>query len=496
MSGSVMYTSVDVSAARAARQRARRAEQAAERRRREAARAAERQRHAEARAAARARAAAERRRHAEGRAAARAGADAERARRRAADESRRATAERAARQRAAGERLAEVNALIERLPQRATPGRAAAARTAAELADRLPAAPAGGLDAEIEALRQRVARLGEAARQGERADDRRRELAALWARLTPAGERADPAGHRAAGEALERLRAALDAGETVRFEALAGTAAHLLDRHDLAIADAAEARAARERAAAEARAAADREAAAEARAAEERARLAAERAAELAEREAERLAELAERRQEAADRLAVVRDGVLEAVRDATDFADEALADELRAALGRAEGALAGAAVEPALAAVAAVEELLPRAEARLDELLLALERRAQLARALQDAMSGHGFTLTEGNEASDRLVMRFERLNGAVYDAAIRTDGDGQARLTYEIDGEPGIPEGPNPVAGCATEDLLDDVHAALAAADFVAGELDWDGKPPRRGGPGGAGAEARRRR
>ncbi|RMI31516.1 hypothetical protein EBN88_25920, partial [Streptomyces triticirhizae] len=257
------------------------------------------------------------------------------------------------------------------------------------------------------------------------------------------------------------------------------------DRHRLAVDDAAEAeeRAARE-AAARARAEEER-----ARAeAEERARAEAERAAREAEERAEREAVLAEERAEelaeAADRLDVVRRGLLDAIGDAVDFDEPALAEELRAALARADEALAAGEAGPASAAVAAVEELLPRAEARLDDLLLAHERRAALARALQEAMAGHGFTFTGGGEVPGQLLLRFERMNGAVYETAIRVDESGQAALSYAIDGEPGIPDGPNPVATCSTEELLDGVHAELATEDFLPGELDWDGKPPRGGG------------
>lgn len=204
---------------------------------------------------------------------------------------------------------------------------------------------------------------------------------------------------------------------------------------------------------------------------------AAQAAEEAAEAEREKLAAALA---EAADRLGVVRQSVEEAAAEAVELADPELAERIEAALTAVTGPLAAGAAGDALTAVAALEELLVGAEARLDELQLAHTRRMDLAEALQDAMLGEGFSFTGGTERDGRLLLSFERPSGATYRTTIGTDGD-DAVLLYQVDGEPDVLLRPDPQgAACdRTEDLLERVHEAIVERNgFVPGELTWSGK------------------
>ncbi|MFE2886356.1 hypothetical protein ACUXZZ_23505 [Streptomyces graminifolii] len=462
MSGSPKYSTVVVSVARRQEEARRRARQEADRRRREAERAATRQRLAAARAEARRRRAAEL------------------AETRRAQDEKRLTGVRMAHARAAEQQLDRLDELIDTLGAGGGSGDDAARLR--EETDRLRTRLRDGSDApvdeEIERLRGRAVRLRSVSEnRGDRGDPREavRELASRLADLGPRAAADDPEGHRGCATLLDQLRTALDEGRTARFEALRGTVEHGLARHAAAI----EAAAARRREV-------DREAE-RAAAREKAARLAAE------EEEGLRRDSLAE----AADRLDTIADAVRDAIRDAVDFARTALADELRSALAAVTGALGAERAEDAIAAVAVLEEALPRAEATLDELLLAYERRTQLARALQHAMSGAGFTFTGGADEDQGLLLRFERSNGALYSTSIASAPDGAAVLAYHVDGEADVSavlDGAE-VACDSTEDLLDQVHEAMADDGFVPGELRWEGKPPGGRGRSLPGARKERR-
>ncbi|MEU9948619.1 hypothetical protein AB0E15_09925, partial [Streptomyces sp. NPDC047939] len=270
---------------------------------------------------------------------------------------------------------------------------------------------------------------------------------------------------------LGELRTAARPGAETRFRALLGTVEHALARH---------AATARERAAEERRRA-ERAHEAE-RAAQERA--AVLEAAGQAEAEAER-ERLAATFTEAEDRLRVVRGPVEEAANEARELSDLELAERIEAALAAVTDRLAAGAAPEALRAVAALEDLLVGAEARLDELQLAYTRRMDLAQALQDAMLGEGFAFTGGDDQDGRLLLNFERPSGAMYRTTITTDGGGTPLLVYQVDGEPDVTLRPEPDGAVCdrTEDLLERVHEAIVVRDgFVPGELTWQGKPPGR--------------
>ncbi|MFE1832674.1 hypothetical protein [Streptomyces sviceus] len=463
MSGSPKYSTVVVSAARQQEEAQRRARQQAERRRREAERAAERQRLAVARAEAR------RRRMAE------------LAESRRAEDEKRLTGVRMERAQAAERKLTQLDELINTLEASGGPGDAAEQLRdeTDQLRKRLRHGADVSVDEEIERLRGRAVRLRSSAQDSGGRDDPQEALKALTLRLADLGPRAtvdDPEGHRGCSGLLDQLRTALEEGRTARFEALRGTLEHQIARHAAAIEEAAAVRL-RERA---------RESEREARQ-----KAAIRLAAEEEQRRHESLAE-------AADRLGAISDAVRDAIRDADDFAETALAQELRSALSAVTSALSAERADEALVAVAGLEETLPRAEATLDELLLAYERRTHLARALQNAMSGAGFTFTGGADEDRGLLLRFARSNGALYSTTIASAPDGAPVLAYRVEGEAdvsAVPDG-SEVACDNTEDLLDQVHEAMADDGFVPGELLWEGKPPGGRGRGLPGARTERRR
>ncbi|MFJ3308174.1 hypothetical protein ACIPSA_34820 [Streptomyces sp. NPDC086549] len=467
MSGSPKYSSVSVSPAYAQREAERRRRQAAARRAREQERARERA----ALAARRAQEAAARRERA-----------------RAEGERRRAELE--------ARRQAERDAQVARTRQEQAGAEARRLDEVAELIARTsaPGAELGSLERRLAQLRERAARgeqLGDAVEElrgqvvvlraaGERPaprTDRAGVLAGLERRLAETGE--DGAAHDAEGrqrclELLDRLRAATGPGQEVRFEALLGTVEHALVRHTTAVAHAAEtvrrqAEADRERAEQERRRA-------EARAAEQA-------AAEEAERERAQALEAA--LAEAADRLGVVRKGAEDAAADAVELGAPGLADRVEGALRAVTDALSARRAPEALAAVEALEELLPGAEAQLDELQLAYTRRSDLAQALKDAMSGEGFAFGGGEDQGRSFLLRFERPSGAVYDTTVATEADGTPVLVYRVEGEPDVTLRPAAEGAVCdrTEDLLERVHEAMSEDDgFVPGELTWQGKPPGR--------------
>ncbi|MGE7384497.1 hypothetical protein ACQKM2_03190 [Streptomyces sp. NPDC004126] len=463
MSGSPKYSTVTVAPAYARLEAERRRAREAARRRQEAQRARER---AE-RAALRAREAAARRERARAEAERR---EAELAARRAARQEAHAARSREEQSGADVRRLAEVGELLGRIGAQDSEVR--------DLREQLGllrarVGRAEDLGAAIEELRGRVVLLGREGGAPDRGAGHGSVLAGLEERLARIGPEArehDRQGYQYCVGLLGELRAAAGPGGETRFRALLGTVEHALARH---------AATAGERAAEELRRA-DRAREA-ARQAEESAaaREADRRAAEEAERE--RLAAVLA---EAADRLGVVRQSVQDAAAEAVELADPELAERIEAALASVTGALAAGAAAEALTAVAALEELLVGAEARLDELQLAYTRRMDLAQALQDAMLGEGFAFTGGAEQDGRLLMSFERPSGATYRTTIGTDGE-DAVLLYQVDGEPDVLLRPDPDGAVCdrTEDLLERVHEAIVDRnDFVPGELGWQGK--RSGG------------
>ncbi|MFD5920362.1 hypothetical protein ACFVYP_15605 [Kitasatospora sp. NPDC058201] len=523
MSGSPMYSSVSVGASRLAAEAAQRRRQAERRRRLEQERARERAR----RAAARARSHAEAERRAAARARARAEAE-RRERERVAQalaEAERRTDERRRLQEA--ERAGQVTAALREQGTAAARGldevaalldaarSAADPRTVSELTGRLADLrsralhhPDAALGAEVEELRGRAVALRPGGQDHGRPAEAGHEyqLGALerqFTMLAANGADVDAAGRRRCAELLHDLRRALMDGQTLRVEALMGTAEHELARHALAV------QTARTAALAEAasRQADERHRRAQELAAERR-REAQRRAAELqreakeqtarrirveAERQAARLAaELAE----AVDRLAVVEQTARDAARDAADFGETELQGRLLAAVHRVAGAIDSSWGGAALTAVAELERLLPEAEARLDELLLAFERRAALAGVLKEAMAGEGLAFSGGGDLGQEFVLIFERPNGARYETSVSSATDGTAVLSYTVEGESDVVVVPErgEVTCDRTEALLDRVHEAMGEEGYHPGELDWDGKPPRGGvaRPGG-GASAR---
>ncbi|MFF2144657.1 hypothetical protein [Kitasatospora sp. NPDC058190] len=469
MSGSPKYSTVQVASVYARREQELRRRREAERRRQQEQRARER---AEL-AARRAQEAAARRE--------RARAEAERARqeaaqRRAADQeahTRRMDQEQAA---ADARGLAEVRRLLERARQ-GCPGSELGELEAqlASLQQRVGGGGGGGrLGVAIEELRGRIVSLPGSSTAG---GDRAAVLAGFEERLAALGSGAaahDAEGRQRCTELLDRLRAESGPGAETRFAALLGTVEHSLARHAATLAEQRRA----ESEAAEARRRAQEQA-------EEARRLAAEQAAaRVAAEEAER-ERLAALLAEASDRLGVVRPAVTDAAAEARDLADPELADRLDRALHSAEAVLAAPAPEAALDAVAALEAVLAEAETRLDELHLAHNRRTDLAQALQDAMLDEGFAFLGGGDHGDALVLRFERPTGALYETTVATGDDGSPVLVYQVEGEPDVALHPDPQgAVCdATEDLLERVHEVIGEqAEFVPGELTWDGKPPRK--------------
>ncbi|MEV7869646.1 hypothetical protein AB0P17_26950 [Streptomyces sp. NPDC088124] len=469
MSGSPKYSTVTVAPAYRRREEQRRREQREARRRRE-----------EQRARARAELAARRAREAAARRE-RARAVAERAK--AGREARRATERQAhatglGREQAGADarRLDEVRDLLGRV-RASDDGALVGELNMLEEQLRGRVGGAEQLGGPIEELRGRVVLLSR------RGDDRERDtgpgtvLAGCERRLAELGPDAatqDPEGRQRCVELLDRLRALSGPDDRTRFEALLGTVEHALTRHAATAAQRVEDGLRRDREVREARAA-------------DEARDDERAVAEEAERE--RLAAEEERRAaalgEAADRLDIVRRSAGDAADEARELADPELAGRIEEALRTVTARLGAGAADEALTAVAALEELLPEAEARLDELQLAHTRRMDLGQALQDAMFGEGFAFLGGEDHGERLVLRFERPSGASYETTIATDTGGTPVLVYHVDGEPDVTLEPAPEGAVCdrTEDLLDRVHEVVGGQDgFVPGELTWQGKPPSR--------------
>ncbi len=463
MSGSPKYTTVAYDAAREA---ARRRAQAAERRRREEER---RRRAAEA---------AERRKRARAEIVRR---NAELAAERAARDAAVAATVRKESEATAARGLRDVSRL---LAQARTGSHDSARLGGFEarldiLRARLAQHPGSSLDGAIEELRGEIVQTWSTAPSGPAARaDRTQVLAGLARQLAtpgPKGAELDDAGHRRCATLLDELQAAARDGQHIRFEALLGTAEYEINRHVTTVAQRLQ------QAADQARA--QQQATERAQSEEQAAEQAAEQArAEEQASEQAHAADLAEAR----DRLDVLDEAVRAAIADARGFTADDLADRLSGPLAEAERALRADAPQPALDAVARLEQLLPEVESHLDELQLAHERRADVARAVKDAMTGEGLAFTGGEELDTRFVLRFERPNGALYETAVGSETDGTPLLVYRVEGEPDVvtlevPEG----AVCdATEQLLNRVHRAMGEDGFVPGELQWQGKPPGRAG------------
>ncbi|GGW43385.1 hypothetical protein GCM10010503_20000 [Streptomyces lucensis JCM 4490] len=468
MSGSPKYSSVRVGALYAQREAAERRRREEERRARERRRAAERARLARQAAERRERARAE----AERRRAQVARREAELQAGRAAERDARTVSARAEQARADERGLDEVRELIaEAQRSGAGAGIGSLERRLGELRER--AARGERLGDAVEELRGRVVGLHREG-TGNRTEDSATVLAGLERRFSatgPDGAALDADGHRRCSDLLDQLRAAAGPGGEVRFEALLGTVEHTLVRHAATVAG--------EREAAERRVLAEQE-----RQAAEAAELEAAEAAELEAAEAARAA-LEQDLAEAAERLDVVRPAA-EGVRDtAADLGDPVLADEIGDALRAVTEALAARTATEALRTVAELEDRLPDAERRLDELELAYQRRRDLVEALQDAMTGEGFAFEGGEDQGGSFRLHFTRPAGATYETTVGTGDDGAPVLVYHVQGEPDvILSDPRDEAVCdTTEALLERVHEALGGDDgFVPGELTWDGKPPGR--------------
>ncbi|MET8824418.1 hypothetical protein ABZX40_07650 [Streptomyces sp. NPDC004610] len=497
MSGSPKYSSVAVAPSYRRREDQRRREQQAVRRRREQQRAKAR----EALAAKRARDIAERAREAE-----------QRAREAAERQERARVAEEQRKHALATRRLAEQQAHAARLGQEQAGADTRRLDEVRELIGRIRAAADPAITGELDALERAAQTLrtriggpeqlggpieelrGRAVLLGARQDDRTRDtdpaavLTRFETRLTalgPDAARHDPEGRQRCLDLLDRLRAASGPDDRTRFEALLGTVEHALTRHAATATRHVEeeqraARLAEEQATAQAEQAAAAEA-------ERSARQEARRAAEEAARE--RAAAEQERRTaalgEAADRLDIVQRPARDAADEARELGDPALAERVEDALRTVTTAVRSAVPDEALAAVTALEELLPEAEAALDELQLAHTRRMDLGEALQSAMVGEGFAFLGGEEHGERVVLRFERPGGASYETTIATDPGGTPLVVYHVDGEPDVTLEPSPEGAVCdrTEDLLARVHDLVGEQDsFVPGELTWEGKPPSR--------------
>ncbi|MEV6109598.1 hypothetical protein AB0M28_33560 [Streptomyces sp. NPDC051940] len=447
MSGSPKYTTVSYDPAREA---ARRAALEAERRRR----AEERARRAREQAARRAALRAEQARK-----------NAELAARRAEQDRAHAAGVRAEQGRAAARRMDAVARLLTDA-RRAAPDDEHLGALQEQLTALRSRTPGQELDAAVEELRGRVVLAAPKAGAARTADPGPL-LDALAERLAaagPDGAALDDTGHRRCEALLTELRDAAATGQRVRFEALLGTAEYEVDRHLATVADAVAARAAEQR------------------------RTAEREAAEAAERERAAAVEQArtDALAETADRFDALHEAVRAAVSDAAGFSDDELAERLAGPLAQAERALAEGDPDTARTAVAELERVLPEAERRLDELLLAHERRIAVARAVQDAMTGEGLSFTGGDEFGNRVLLRFERPGGAVYETAVGSDEEGTPMLVYRIEGEPDISAAASAEGGAVcdtTEELLERVHGAMGRDGFTPGELHWDGKPPARG-------------
>ncbi|WP_241989891.1 MULTISPECIES: hypothetical protein [unclassified Streptomyces] len=188
---------------------------------------------------------------------------------------------------------------------------------------------------------------------------------------------------------------------------------------------------------------------------------------------------------EAAGRLAVVRDAADGVVGTAADLGAPGLADEIGDAVHAVTDALARRSAAEALEAVASLEDRLPAAEGRLDELELTYQRRRDLVEALRDAMTEEGFAFEGGEDEGGSFRLHFTRPTGAVYETTVSTGADGEPVLVYRVAGEPDVAvHATRGETVCdTTEALLERVHETLGDdGGFVPGELTWDGKPPGR--------------
>jgi hypothetical protein len=293
---------------------------------------------------------------------------------------------------------------------------------------------------ETESLRGRALGLGNRAQASAGSADRRQVITDLRARLAAPGTDAaklEPVRYARCAELISELEAAADQ-PGVRFEALHGTVEHEVAAY-------------------------------------------VEQGTEVA---------LAARAKldEATDRLEVVRVAVESAMQDARAFRDDELAETLRSTLATAVAALAAGQADlaqagAALAEVVGLAELLPGAEARLDELAAAHERRAAFAETLKGVLANQGMSFLGASDTGDRFILQFERPGGALYTAAVDDGEDNELQLSYAIDGEADVPVLPEPgKAVCdQTEAFLEAIHADLAPSGYQAGELDWEGKPHR---------------
>jgi hypothetical protein len=436
MSGSPKYTSVAVSRERRQREAAARARRAAQRRQRQADREA------------RLRALAE-----------------QRAQQRLAREAEQRSKFLEQSRRAASGHVAAVGAAVADVRRDVTAAGAAAVADQvraiqADLASLESRVGAGGTSRELseyereaEALRARALALRSQAFRVEGRAGRQHVLADLQSRfatLQASRTSLDPAQLSRCGEVLAELEAAAPL-EGVRFEALHGTAEHAV--------------ASLERRAADARAREDQASAAD-------------------QAHVARQAATALDLEDVAARLAVLTESAQTTISDAAAFGEHALGDQLHDVIAAAEAALSAGQLERATAEIARLEALLPGAEAQLDEAQAAYERRGDLAVALQDLLTSRGMAFTGGSDQDGRFTLHFERPGGAVYTAMIDSDAAGDLTLSYAIDGEPDVAV-LAPASGEAvcdrTEAFLDAVHEELATAGFEAGELQWNGKPPR---------------
>lgn len=446
MSGSPKYTRVRVSAAQRQREQMERARRAAERRRRQAARAA-RQRELAARQRARAQ---------------------ERARRDREREAKQLEASLEDGRNAVSSRLAGISALIDGAGAGA--GSAAARALRAELDDLQRRIQAGtdlaGYERAAEALRARAVDLRRGAvstaspvtpaGRSQLISELRQRLLAVPAADVPADQ-----GARC-GQLITALEAAAAESAEVRFEALVGTAEQAI-------------------ASLEWRA---QQAAAERQPARTEPAATAPAGAESGTGDGtgpdEGEGELAD----VAARLELIREAAEGAIADAAAFGETELGRMLQETLHAAVAAVSAGPAAEASARVARLEEVLPGAEATLDDSQAAHERRTDLAAALQDLLADHGMTFLGGSDEGRRFLLQFERPSGAIYTATISDADDGELTLSYAIDGEQDVPVLPAPGAAVCdqTEGFLEAVHADLAGRGFETGELLWDGKPARR--------------
>jgi len=435
MSGSPKYTSVRVSAARRQRDQMERARRAAERRRRQAARAA-RQRELAAQQRARAQ---------------------ERAQRDREREARQLQASLEDGRNAVSSRLAGIRAMLDGTG--ADAGAARALRTELdELQARIQAGTdLAGYERAAEALRARAVDLQRGAVSRVTPAGRSQLISELRLRLSAVPATDVPADQLTrCDELVTALADAAAESAEVRFEALAGTAEQAIASLEW-----------RAR-----QTAADRQ--------PDRPEPVATVPAGTGQDEDEDEDELAD----IAARLELIRGAAEGAIADAAAFGETELGRMLQDTLHAAVAAVSAGPPAEASARVARLEEMLPGAEATLDDSQASHQRRTDLAAALQDLLADHGMAFVGGSDEPGRLLLQFERPTGAIYTATISDADDGELALSYAIDGEQDVPVLPAPGAAVCdqTEDFLEAVHAGLAGRGFEAGELLWDGKPARR--------------